>query len=342
MSLQELMGNYILDDMHAGFVEYTFFTHNVAGQSSFRTSAQGIAYNTCIRRYGHKHRWLAMIDVDEFIVLKTNTSSGVEAGSSDQQGKEKLEQQEDTAAEALEQLLKDAGRSDSSDSGGDIESLGFILPDQQQQQGRESKGVGGQGAGGATSSTKNEEGVQGKALDTFLAEYEGFGGLAINWVTFGSSGHMTKPSGGTLASFTKCLRDDHVVNRHVKLIVNTGYILALEHNPHTARYRFPGKFTVNELRQPIEGPFSIPVSHTRIAMHHYLLKSFEEFQEKVKRGSPDGQGHGKRMDTFLEVDKQASYDCLDGVALSAACCSALWQQQSSSAASGVAPQPKPQ
>ena len=35
----------------------------------FRTSSQWWAYNDCITRFAHRHRWLAFIDVDEFIVL---------------------------------------------------------------------------------------------------------------------------------------------------------------------------------------------------------------------------------------------------------------------------------
>ena len=345
MLLQELLGNYILDDMHAGFVEYTFFTHNTVTHTSFRASAQGMAYNTCIRRYGHKHRWLAMIDVDEFIVLKSNSSSyQVAKGAVQQEEKEKQEQQEDSAAEALEQLLNDASSSSSSSGGSvDIESLGFSLPKQQQQhQQVGGSQAGGQAASSSSSSILEEQREKASSIDMFMAEYEGFGGLAVNWVTFGSSGHLTRPPGGTLASFTKCLKDDHDVNSHVKLIVNTGYILALEHNPHTARYRFPGKFTVNELRQPVEGPFSVPVSHTRIALHHYLLKSLEQFQEKVNRGSPDGRGRGKRMDTFTDVDKEATYDCFEGVALSAACCGSLWLEQSNGSVVIGLPLRKPQ
>ena len=40
--------------------------------------------------------------------------------------------------------------------------------------------------------------------DTAGQDYEPYGGLALSWVVFGSSGHVTRPTGGALRSFTKC------------------------------------------------------------------------------------------------------------------------------------------
>jgi hypothetical protein len=35
----------------------------------------------------------------------------------------------------------------------------------------------------------------------WLQDYESYGGLGVNWVMFGSSGHKTRPKGGTIASY---------------------------------------------------------------------------------------------------------------------------------------------
>jgi hypothetical protein len=66
------------------------------------------AYNDCITRFAHRHRWLAFIDMDEFIVFH-------------------------------EQPARD--------------------------------------------------------INTFMARYEAYGGLALNWVIFGSSGHKVRSRG---------------------------------------------------------------------------------------------------------------------------------------------------
>lgn len=38
-----------------------------------------------------------------------------------------------------------------------------------------------------------------------LMEYEGFGALALNWVMFGSNGHLQRPRGGVLINYHECL-----------------------------------------------------------------------------------------------------------------------------------------
>lgn len=42
-------------------------------------------------------------------------------------------------------------------------------------------------------------------MPALLREYEAYGGLGVNWRVFGSSGHIDKPEGGTLANFVTCI-----------------------------------------------------------------------------------------------------------------------------------------
>lgn len=46
-------------------------------------------------------------------------------------------------------------------------------------------------------------------LPTFLAPFEAYGGISVHWQLFGPSGHVVRPNGSTLASYTQC------VPRHV-------------------------------------------------------------------------------------------------------------------------------
>lgn len=55
--------------------------------------------------------------------------------------------------------------------------------------------------------------------------FEPIGALVVNWVVFGSSGHVTKPNAGVRQAFTKCLLRGSVHNEHVKSIVNTDFVI---------------------------------------------------------------------------------------------------------------------
>ena len=49
-----------------------------------------------------------------------------------------------------------------------------------------------------------------KSIPVVLKSYEKYGGLALNRKTFGSSGHVSRPAGGVLPSYSKCYSDVHV------------------------------------------------------------------------------------------------------------------------------------
>lgn len=114
----------------------------------FRTSNQWRAYNDCLMRHRYRHKFIAFIDVDEFIVLQ-------------------------------QQHTEPAGRS-------------------------------GSDGGGAARQDINQ----------FMRQYEQYGGLAINWLMFGSSGHKEQPAGGVLLNYQDCLPVGSVENRHVKVGFN--------------------------------------------------------------------------------------------------------------------------
>jgi hypothetical protein len=163
-------------------------------------------------------------------------------------------------------------------------------------------------------------------IGQLLREYETFGGLAVNWRMFGSSGHRARPGLPTLQAYTRSI-PDHLPsdNMHVKAIVNVRFAAAPGTNPHTFRYR-RGWFAVTEGRRRCGGALCAPVSVARIAVHHYALKSEEDFREKMGRGSAvAGAGGGKQMEFFHRVDNISTADNLDGLAAFAACCAHLPQ-----------------
>ncbi|KAL3142312.1 hypothetical protein ABBQ38_002653 [Trebouxia sp. C0009 RCD-2024] len=147
-------------------------------------------------------------------------------------------------------------------------------------------------------------------LPALLHEYEDEGGLVVNWVQFGSSGHVHRPHGGTLANFWKCVPLHHAENLHVKTIANTLYVDQVSSDPHHFQY-LEGKTAVNEKFEPVEGPRSNQNEISRIALYHYVTKSRDEYKKKIERGS--AMKNFKTMEFFEKVEEEAIHECRDAL-----------------------------
>ena len=53
---------------------------------------------------------------------------------------------------------------------------------------------------------------------------------------FGSSGHLTRPEGSTLAAYVACYPLHHPENHHVKTIANMAYVDCVGGDPHHFTY----------------------------------------------------------------------------------------------------------
>ncbi|KAI8476984.1 MAG: glycosyltransferase family 92-domain-containing protein, partial [Monoraphidium minutum] len=251
----EPLANYIGDYLHSGLVEYAYFVGTPRYKDLFRTTSQWWAYNDCALRFATRHRWLAFIDGDEFLMFKNG------------------------------------------------------------------------------SRTRN--------IEQFMTDYEQYGGLAVNWVIFGSSGHQVRPAGGVLINYRSCLPSDQLENNHVKVIANTAHLLTVGDDPHTAFYKTKGKFTVNELGAQVFGAKTEAPSHSKIALYHYLTKSEGEFEAKIVRGS--AAGNYKNMGFFRAIEELANATCADAVPLGLRCCPSVHHdmdraaEAAQAAAAGVRP-----
>ena len=121
-------------------------------------------------------------------------------------------------------------------------------------------------------------------LQLFLKDYESVGGLGINWLIFGSSGHIKRAQQPQISTFLWRSTTAFKPNWHIKSIVQPKYV---KHNvnPH-AFYYVEGKFCVNENFVPIEDAFVEP-SVDKIQLNHYYCRSLEEYREKIRRGRAD-------------------------------------------------------
>lgn len=145
-------------------------------------------------------------------------------------------------------------------------------------------------------------------LPTFLQQYEGYGGLAINWRLFGSSGHITRPEGSTLESYTRCNPEWSPVNVHVKTFVNTEFVVSSGGDPHHFIY-VKDKYAVNEAFEPVFGALAPHISMQQVLIQHYVIKSWEDFRDKQLRGS--GMGNHRPAHFWDEIEQEATEDCTD-------------------------------
>jgi hypothetical protein len=142
----------------------------------------------------------------------------------------------------------------------------------------------------------------GMSIAEFLAQYEddlqpaqslanpnitNVGAFGINWQVHNSNNHLHRqPS--TRAAYTSCIwdgpdpngEDSH--NAHIKSFVRTAYFdnLATVHNFHLNS----SKVTVGEYGDVVETHLRTPITRDRIVLHHYTIKSKEDFEEKLHRG----------------------------------------------------------
>jgi hypothetical protein len=139
--------------------------------------------------------------------------------------------------------------------------------------------------------------VTNETMEGILREFEQkeeIGALGVNWKTHTSSGLLTRPE-SVRDSFVVCIDDDdnsrHLdigpLDKHVKSIVQTAKYASVE-SPHQFHLK-NGTITAGEdgrMIRPGNGQ-RIPIVRERIALHHYAVKSRQEFEEKMARWKGD-------------------------------------------------------
>ena len=149
-------------------------------------------------------------------------------------------------------------------------------------------------------------------MKTFLLDFKDVqGGLAVNWVMFGSNGQTDVKNGdyGVLSRFTRwCNRP----NLHIKTILRTkktswiqvlfglGRTKLRMINPH-----HPNTPLIDTDRRKVEGPFNPDGPVNLIQINHYFTKTYAEFRLKIQRGRADQPGL-RDMSAFADESKGGS------------------------------------
>jgi hypothetical protein len=98
----------------------------------------------------------------------------------------------------------------------------------------------------------------GTDLKSFLAEYQQYPAIGINWISFGPNGRQKRPpKPGVLRWYTQCHPEP---NKHIKVIANTRWIATIgSYHPHNFWYKYAlvtCKFVWSSLLQHPKEPFS--------------------------------------------------------------------------------------
>lgn len=148
----------------------------------------------------------------------------------------------------------------------------------------------------------------GKQITEILPKYEKHGGLTLNWMIFSSSGHVSRPTGGVVRSYTKCTSRDPFLNKHVKSIVNTEYVNRSANSPHWFHYN-QRVFSVDVNEVVMKGFINKPTEDLfrEIYLNHYITKSEEDFERKSKKGG--GTGRKRDIKFFHDVNAMCNDTC---------------------------------
>ena len=111
-----------------------------------------------------------------------------------------------------------------------------------------------------------------------------------NWKTFGSGGHIAKPSMSQFEAFQyreKESPNGHSILTQSLLRANSGEIGTLPKNPHQLPLK-KGLISVNSNFIPVlDSPTSSPICYENLSIAHYLTRSQEEWIFKCSKGRAD-------------------------------------------------------
>jgi hypothetical protein len=166
-------------------------------------------------------------------------------------------------------------------------------------------------------------------LPEVLSDFDNYAGVAVNWVSYGSSGHKNAPDGLVIDNFIERgeldhrfpwprLRQHHLpeghpeeylpMNTHVKVILNPIAVKSFRTAHHFSF--LPGHLCVTENKEPISQPVSDRVSVEKLRINHYWSKSRADVYKKVEKGrvASDSRKNPSRysLDVALARDKAAS------------------------------------
>lgn len=128
--------------------------------------------------------------------------------------------------------------------------------------------------------------VKDRTIPEFLRRFEAFPAVEINWLVYGSGGARKKLPGTMMERFRSHSQPSHVLNRHVKSIVDPRRVFNMIGCHEAARI---SGCAADSHGNPIKKNFrEREPQQDVIRINHYAVRSYEEFLEKQARGRASG------------------------------------------------------
>lgn len=142
--------------------------------------------------------------------------------------------------------------------------------------------------------------VKDKSITEFMKRLESFCAVEINWLIYGSNGRKTKTPGTMMERFKRHSLPNHILNRHVKTIVNPRRVYNMIGAHEAARI---SGHTADSHGNPVKKNFRRrEPQQDIIRINHYAVRSFEEFVEKQARGRASGPQIPRSIEYFIRFD----------------------------------------
>lgn len=142
--------------------------------------------------------------------------------------------------------------------------------------------------------------VRDASVPDFLRRLEDYPAVEINWLVYGSGGAEKKSDEPVMERFKHHSKGSHILNRHVKSIVNPRRVFNMIGCHEAARI---GGTAVDSHGQAITRNFrDREPQQDVIRINHYAVKSRQEFLEKQARGRASGKKRTVPDDYFAEYD----------------------------------------
>ncbi len=126
--------------------------------------------------------------------------------------------------------------------------------------------------------------IEKSTIKSFLKDFEDVSEVSLHWMNYGDSNLFKRENGLITETFTS---HGLKLNHTVKSIVKPNKVI--DFNLFGANhYTKVEGLSVNEYHKPVSFMLSFNISADKARVNHYILKSFEEFVHKKKRGHPEG------------------------------------------------------
>lgn len=151
--------------------------------------------------------------------------------------------------------------------------------------------------------------VKDQSITDFLKRFEDAPAVEINWVVYGSGGARKKLPGGVMERFKRHSLPGHILNRHVKSIVNPRRVFTVIGCHEVAR--IDGKSLDSHGDTITQNFRDREPQQDVIRINHYAVRSWEEFAEKQSRGRASGKKRSVPTSYFEEYDLNDIEDTSD-------------------------------